>query len=104
MKYSLKSSIKLSKRLKESLMARGSWHRLDVYGCHYWASNLPQCLTAPATPRLYAHCLILLGANWVFTIFGSSETAHTALTHALALTHSLETQELQMSQSNTLNP
>ena len=35
MKYSLKSSIKLSKRLKESLMARESWHRLDVYGCHY---------------------------------------------------------------------
>ena len=30
------ASIKLSKRLKESPMARGSWHRLDVYGCHYW--------------------------------------------------------------------
>ena len=35
MKYSLKSFIKLSKRLKESLMARGSWHTLDAYGCHY---------------------------------------------------------------------
>ena len=30
MKYSLNSSVKLSKRLKESPMARGSWHRLDV--------------------------------------------------------------------------
>ena len=35
MKYSLNNSITLSKRLKESSMARGSWHRLDVYGCHY---------------------------------------------------------------------
>ena len=46
----------------------------DTALCRCASSHQPSVIPQPHIRSL----LIPLGANWVFTIFGSSETAHTA--------------------------